>query len=164
MILPQHPFLSSAAAASDQQLFQQIRMRILRLCFLLTPLLPVFLLAFLLLQSISWSTPSPNSTHHPPACSSETELLVLVESLPLNSDLRRMIRSSWGNTNTLGSRLRLVFLLSGDRGDVNRDHQEEEEDEIVFANPGSFPTLAGLAWSVPACPKVPQKRKILSVF
>ena len=82
---------------------------------------------------------------------------MLVESLPPNANLRKMIRATWGNTTTLGSQFRLVFLIGGDTRDVNGDCQGEEDEEeadIVFANPDSFPTLAGLAWSVSACHQV----------
>ena len=82
---------------------------------------------------------------------------MLVESLPPNSKLRKMIRATWGNTTTLGPQFRLLFLIGGDTRDVNGDYQGEEDEEeadIVFANPGSFPTLAGLAWSVSACHQV----------
>ena len=61
------------------------------------------------------------------------------------------------NTTTLGPQFRLLFLIGGDTRDVNGDYQGEEDEEeadIVFANPGSFPTLAGLAWSVSACHQV----------
>ena len=37
---------------------------------------------------------------------------------------------------------------------VDRDDQEEEEDDIIFANAGPFPMLAGFEWSVSACPHV----------
>ena len=125
-------------------------MRRFRICFLL--LLPLLLLAILPLQSIFLSLTSPHSTH-PPACSPETELLVLVDSLPPNSNLRRTIRTTWGNTTTLAHRIRLVFVLSSwERGSVDG----EEGDDIVFANTRFFPMLAGLEWSVSACPQVLQ--------
>ena len=132
-------------------------MRRLRLSLVL-PLLLLLLLSLRFFQSISFSPyPSPYSTS-PPVCSSETDFLVLVESLPPNSNLRKMIRSTWGNTTTLGSQFRLVFLISSDREEdlkrLYQDEKDEEEADIVFANPDSFLTLAGLAWSVSACPQV----------
>ena len=136
-------------------------MRRLRICFLMLP--PFLLLPILFLQSIFLTQPSIYSirTHHPPACSPETELLVLVDSLPANSDLRRMIRATWGNTTSLAPRLQLVFLLgSEESGDVDRD-QEADGEDIVFANTGSLPILAGLEWSVSACPQVLKRRKTI---
>ena len=147
-------YCSCTPITSDQyQLLPEIEMRRFRICCFLFPLLPLLIPTLRFLQSVSPLQASPQSTSFPPSCSSETELLVLVESLPLNSNLRRMIRATWGNTS-LESQIRIVFLLS-DRGDVNSDYQDiEVEEDTIIVNPFFHPILAGLDWSVSGCPQV----------
>ena len=115
-------------------------------------LLLILLTFFFFLESFSVITSSKCT--RVPKCSLETELLVLVKSLPSNFDLRRIIRSTWANT-TLGARVRLVFVLIDNKDDESEERKMLEED-VLRSEPGSSPSLAGLAWSGSFCPQVPR--------